>query len=84
MTQDLTRQLQQVRRKLETYEINGETQKDSTSLGSRTSSNGSLNNLPDNTSNQVVISSNNQVNHSRQSSPPEQVQVRQLMYLENK
>ncbi|KAL5022505.1 hypothetical protein ScPMuIL_001660 [Solemya velum] len=38
---DLTRQLQQSKRKLEMYECSGE--KDTTSLGSRTSSNGSLN-----------------------------------------
>lgn len=43
---DLTRQLTQSRRKLETYENTGE--KDSTSLGSRTSSNGSLNTLDSN------------------------------------
>jgi len=44
--QDLTRQLQQVRRKLENYEAtsNGD-RGDTLSLGSRTSSNGSLNTL---------------------------------------
>lgn len=43
---DLTRQLTQARRKLESYENTGE--KDSTSLSSRTSSNGSLNTLDSN------------------------------------
>ncbi|CAC5426412.1 Coiled-coil domain-containing protein 186,Palmitoyltransferase ZDHHC16,Palmitoyltransferase ZDHHC16A [Mytilus coruscus] len=66
---DLTRQLQQARRKLETYEANGE--KDSASLGSRTSSTGSLNTLtngdgPNPQPHQVPT-------HTyRQSSPPEQ------------
>ena len=41
--QDLTRQLQQVRRKLENYEVTSNGDKDTMSLGSRTSSNGSLN-----------------------------------------
>ncbi|KAL3865172.1 hypothetical protein ACJMK2_006790 [Sinanodonta woodiana] len=40
---DLTRQLQQVRRKLESYEVSTNGERDTTSLGSRTSSNGSLN-----------------------------------------
>ncbi|WAR22226.1 CC186-like protein [Mya arenaria] len=40
---DLTRQLQQVRRKLENYETTSNGDKDTVSLGSRTSSNGSLN-----------------------------------------
>ncbi|XP_063433734.1 coiled-coil domain-containing protein 186-like isoform X2 [Mytilus trossulus] len=66
---DLTRQLQQARRKLETFEANGE--KDSASLGSRTSSTGSLNTLtngdgPNSHAQQVPT-------HTyRQSSPPEQ------------
>lgn len=41
--QDLTRQLQQVRKKLENYEVTSNGDKDTVSLGSRTSSNGSLN-----------------------------------------
>lgn len=40
---DLTRQLQQVRRKLENYEASTNGDRDTISLGSRTSSNGSLN-----------------------------------------
>ncbi|XP_056005824.1 coiled-coil domain-containing protein 186-like isoform X2 [Ostrea edulis] len=42
---DLTRQLQQAKKRLENFETNGETQKDSTSMGSRTSSSNSLNTL---------------------------------------
>lgn len=42
---DLTRQLQQAKKKLENLETNGDTQKDSTSMGSRTSSNNSLNTM---------------------------------------
>ncbi|XP_052228725.1 coiled-coil domain-containing protein 186-like isoform X2 [Dreissena polymorpha] len=40
---DLTRQLQQVRRKLDNYEVTSNGDRDTVSLGSRTSSNGSLN-----------------------------------------
>lgn len=42
---DLTRQLQQAKKKLENLETNGDTQKDSTSMGSRTSSSNSLNTM---------------------------------------
>uniref|UniRef100_A0A0L8GBH4 Coiled-coil domain-containing protein 186 n=1 Tax=Octopus bimaculoides TaxID=37653 RepID=A0A0L8GBH4_OCTBM len=49
---DLTRQLTFTRRKLENYENTGE--KDSTSLGSRTSSNGSLNTLDNNVQSTVI------------------------------
>lgn len=42
---DLTRQLQQTKKKLENLETNGDTQKDSTSMGSRTSSSNSLNTM---------------------------------------
>ncbi|XP_061167670.1 coiled-coil domain-containing protein 186-like [Saccostrea echinata] len=51
---DLTRQLQQAKKKLEHYETNGEGQKDSTSMGSRTSSSNSLNTMgvSENTSSQ--------------------------------
>ncbi|XP_060063579.1 LOW QUALITY PROTEIN: coiled-coil domain-containing protein 186-like [Ylistrum balloti] len=42
---DLTRQLQQAKKRLEAVEMNGE--RDTTSMGSRTSSNGSLNTMAD-------------------------------------
>lgn len=42
---DITRQLQQAKKKLENLETNGDTQKDSTSMGSRTSSSNSLNTM---------------------------------------
>ncbi|KAK3610428.1 hypothetical protein CHS0354_016605 [Potamilus streckersoni] len=55
---DLTRQLQQVRRKLDSYEVSTNGERDTTSLGSRTSSNGSLNtvgtSIEHNSSNAVV------------------------------
>ncbi|XP_053407358.1 coiled-coil domain-containing protein 186-like isoform X2 [Mercenaria mercenaria] len=53
---DLTRQLQQVRRKLENYEANTNGDKDTISMGSRTSSNGSLNtiSIAEQTTTQVV------------------------------
>ncbi|KAK3094711.1 hypothetical protein FSP39_005307 [Pinctada imbricata] len=73
---DLTRQLQQVRRKLEVYEVNGESQKDSTSMGSRTSSSGSLNTIGMSEGGVNVPPNNHHNNnsHVRQSSPPEQIQ----------
>lgn len=66
---DLTRQLQQTRRKLETYEANGD--KDSTSIGSRTSSTGSLNTITNGDGPNHPVQ---QVPHHtyRQASPPEQ------------
>ncbi|XP_060584816.1 coiled-coil domain-containing protein 186-like isoform X2 [Ruditapes philippinarum] len=53
---DLTRQLQQVRRKLENYEASTNGDKDTISMGSRTSSNGSLNtvSIAEQTTTQVV------------------------------
>ena len=81
--QDLTRQLQQVRRKLENYEVTSNGDKDTISLGSRTSSNGSLNTvgLPEQSSSgsvavhtPSVVVHNQPVQHVRQPSP-EQVSM---------
>ncbi|XP_067657386.1 coiled-coil domain-containing protein 186-like isoform X2 [Haliotis asinina] len=60
---DLTRQLQQARRKLEAHENHAE--RDTTSMGSRTSSNGSLNTLGDNAT--AHNNSNVNSNHSSNS-----------------
>lgn len=70
--QDLTRQLQQAKRKLETLsECNGD--KDTTSMGSRTSSSGSLNTAGLSDNNSIVSSNVYQHNHmTRHTSPPEQ------------
>lgn len=66
---DLTRQLQQAKKKLEAVEMNGE--RDTTSMGSRTSSNGSLNTMAD-AQNGGMISNIQGVPAVRHYSPQEQ------------
>ena len=73
--QDLTRQLQHAKKRLESYE-NGSGDRDGTSMGSRTNSNGSLNSM-DNSSNQQAAHHQGQANsqpanvqHSRPSQEP--------------
>ncbi|XP_046358546.2 coiled-coil domain-containing protein 186-like isoform X1 [Haliotis rufescens] len=69
---DLTRQLQQARRKLEAHENHVE--RDTTSMGSRTSSNGSLNTLGDNATahNNTNINSNHSSNSNSRAPSHEQ------------
>ncbi|OWF55067.1 coiled-coil domain-containing protein 186-like isoform X2 [Mizuhopecten yessoensis] len=66
---DLTRQLQQAKKRLEAVEMNGE--RDTTSMGSRTSSNGSLNTMSD-THNGSSLSNIQGVPAVRHYSPQEQ------------
>ncbi|KAL4231722.1 hypothetical protein ACF0H5_009298 [Mactra antiquata] len=76
---DLTRQLQQARRKLENYEVNTNGDKDTMSMGSRTSSNGSLNtmSISESTVTQVVQPNHNIVQNSvhRHPSPDQEYPV---------
>ncbi|ESO96872.1 hypothetical protein LOTGIDRAFT_159622 [Lottia gigantea] len=73
---DITRQLQQARKKLESFE-NHHGEKDGTSLGSRTSSNGSLNTITDQQTHQSGVNNNNNPHsatnphHTVQPRPPE-------------
>ncbi|XP_052772865.1 LOW QUALITY PROTEIN: coiled-coil domain-containing protein 186-like [Mya arenaria] len=88
---DLTRQLQQVRRKLENYETTSNGDKDTVSLGSRTSSNGSLNTvgIAEQTNTHVIQPSqapSNMQKHSPQEQEypviTEQVEVDKQMLIE--
>ncbi|WAR22672.1 CC186-like protein [Mya arenaria] len=91
LSQDLTRQLQQVRRKLENYETTSNGDKDTVSLGSRTSSNGSLNTvgIAEQTNTHVIQPSqapSNMQKHSPQEQEypviTEQVEVDKQMLIE--